>query len=259
MSNINKCIVLIPARMESSRLPGKPLKKLADIPIIVHVAIRSAQCPDVERTIVCTDSADIIYECEKYDIEVCNTKFDHQNGTERIAEASKLIGLKNDQIIIDVQGDEPFVKPEYISKVYNFIKNSKYGCVVPYQNFDEQDNINKVKIVSSSDRIVYFSRSDVPTFFGSPIRPMKKHLSIIGFKVKTLLKYYFLNPSELENIEKIELFRLLENNIPIGTFKMNGYSMSIDTEEDYQKACRIISSDKSFSKLINNGLFNEKN
>ena len=129
--NNNKCIVLIPARMESSRLPGKPLKKLAGIPIIVHVAIRSAQCPDVERTIICTDSADIIYECEKYNIEVCNTKFDHQNGTERIAEASKLIGLKNDQIIIDVQGDEPFVKPEYISKVFNLLKIQNMDVLYP--------------------------------------------------------------------------------------------------------------------------------
>ncbi len=256
--NSNKCIVLIPVRMESIRLPGKPLKKLAGIPIIAHVAIRASRCKDVERTIVCTDSADIIFECEKYGIEACNTRFDHKNGTERISEASRLLGLNNDQIVIDVQGDEPFVKPEYISKVSDFISKSNYGCVVPYQNSNEQNNINRVKIVSSSDKIIYFSRSDVPIHFGKTNEPMKKHLSIIGFKVDALNKYHMAKESELENIEKIELFRLIENNIAIGTFKMDGYSMSIDTEEDYHKACRIIQSDKYFLKLKKEGFFNVK-
>ena len=85
-----KCIVLIPARMESSRLPGKALKEIGGIPMVVHVAIRSSQCPTTDRTIVCTDSADIIFECEKYGIEACNTRGNHRNGTERIAEAAML-------------------------------------------------------------------------------------------------------------------------------------------------------------------------
>ena len=102
-----KCIVLIPARMESSRLPGKALKEIGGIPMVVHVAIRSSQCPTTDRTIVCTDSADIIFECEKYGIEACNTKGNHLNGTERIAEAAILLNLPYDQIVIYVQGDEP--------------------------------------------------------------------------------------------------------------------------------------------------------
>ena len=254
-----KCIVLIPVRMESSRLPGKPLKRLSGISIISHVAIRSAQCPLAERIIVCTDSADIIFECEKYGIEVCNTKFDHKNGTERIAEAATILGLHDDQIVIDVQGDEPFVKPEYISKVTNYVSKNGYNCVVPYQNFDEPGNSNRVKIVSSSDKVIYFSRSDVPTHFGQPTEPMKKHLSIIGFRVSALKEYNSTPPSELEKLEKIELFRLIENDISIGTFKMDGQSMSIDTEEDYQKACRMIQSDDYFLNLVKEGFFNAKN
>lgn len=253
-----KSIILIPVRMESSRLPGKPLKKLSGIPIIAHVAIRSRQCPLAERTIVCTDSADIIYECEKYGIEVCNTKFNHNNGTERIAEAATLLGLNDDQIVIDVQGDEAFVKPEYISNVTNYISKSTHECIVPYQNFNEKGNKNRVKIVSSSDKVIYFSRSDVPTHFGQPTEPMKKHLSIIGFRVSALKWYNSTPPSELENLEKIELYRLIENNVSIGTFKMDGQSMSIDTEEDYQKACRMIQSDTYFSDLVNKGFFNAK-
>ena len=251
-----KCIVLIPARMESSRLPGKALKEIGGIPMVVHVAIRSSQCPTTDRIIVCTDSADIIFECEKYGIEACNTRGDHQNGTERIAEAAILLNLPDDQIVIDVQGDEPFVSPEYISKVANFVSQSNYECVVPYQDFEEPNNTNRVKIVSSSDRIIYFSRSDVPNYFGQISRPMKKHLSIIGFRVAALKKYKSAVPAELEKLEKIELFRLIENNIAIGTFKMDGQSISVDTEEDYHKACRMIETDSYFLKLLKKGFFN---
>lgn len=254
-----KCIVLIPARMESSRLPGKALKEIGGIPMVVHVAIRSSQCPTTDRTIVCTDSADIIFECEKYGIEACNTKGNHLNGTERIAEAAILLNLPDDQIVIDVQGDEPFVSPKYISKVANFISQSKYDCVVPYQDFEEPDNTNRVKIVSSSDRIIYFSRSDVPNYFGQISQPMKKHLSIIGFRVAALKKYISGVPTELEKLEKIELFRLIENNIAIGTFKMDGQSISVDTEEDYHKACRMIETDSYFLKLLKKGFFNAEN
>ena len=253
-----KCIVLIPARMESSRLDGKPMKKIAGIPMIIHVAIRSSQCSIADRTIVCTDSADIIYECEKYGIEACNTRHDHRNGTERIAEAAMLLGLPDDQIVVDVQGDEPFVNPIYISKVANYVAKSKYVCVVPYQDFEEPNNTNRVKIVNSSDKVIYFSRADVPNYFGKTNQSMKKHLSIVGFRVNALKKYQSISSTELENIEKIELFRLIENNINIGTFKMDGESMSVDTEEDYQKACRMIETDKQFLKLLHEGFFNVK-
>lgn len=258
MKKKEKCIVLIPARMESSRLPGKALKEIGGIPMIVHVAIRSSQCSIADRTIVCTDSADIIFECEKYGIEACNTRVDNLNGTERIAEAAILLGLSDDQIVIDVQGDEPFVSPEYISNVANFVSQSNYDCVVPYQDFEEPGNTNRVKIVSSSDRIIYFSRSDVPNYFGQMSGPMKKHLSIIGFRVGALKKYIASLPTELEKLEKIELFRLIENKISIGTFKMNGQSISVDTEEDYHKACRMIETDNYFLKLLKKGFFNAK-
>jgi 3-deoxy-manno-octulosonate cytidylyltransferase (CMP-KDO synthetase) len=88
---------------------------------------------------------------------------------------------------------------------------------------------------------------------------MKKHLSIIGFRVGALKKYISAVPGELEEIEKIELFRMIENNVVIGTFKMDGQSLSIDTEEDYQKACRMIETDSYFLSLFNEGFFDAKN
>ena len=227
-----KCTILIPARMESSRLPGKALKKIGGIPMIIHVAIRSSQCSLVDRTIVCTDSSDIIFECEKYGIEVCNTRWDHKNGTERIAEAAILLELPDDQIVIDVQGDEPFVSPEYISKVANYVSQSKYGCVVPYQDFEEPDNVNKVKIVSSSDRIVYFSRSDVPNYFGQTSQSMKKHLSIIGFRVGALKKYISAVPGELEEIEKVFKSNWLGKGNYVKDFE-TGFANNLKTKNEH--------------------------
>ncbi len=115
-----KCTILIPARMESSRLPVKALKKIGGIPMIIHVAIRSSQCSLVDRTIVCTDSSDIIFECEKYGIEVCNTRWDHNNGTERIAEAAILLGIPDDQIVIDVLAPQSGIIPNLLKLTGKF-------------------------------------------------------------------------------------------------------------------------------------------
>ena len=254
-----KCIVLIPVRMESSRLAGKPMRKIAGIPMIIHVAIRSSQCPIAERTIVCTDSADIIFECEKYGIEVCNTRNNHLNGTDRIAEAAILLKLSDNQIIVDVQGDEPFVNINYISEVASNVAHSQYGCVVPYQDFEESNNPNRVKIVSSFDKIIYFSRSDVPNYFGQVNRPMKKHLSIIGFRLSGLKKFVASAPTPLENIERIELMRLIELGVPIGTFLQHGSSLSVDTMQDYELACRMMVRDDLFKKMISSGGFDARN
>lgn len=243
-------VALIPARMESSRLPGKPLKKISGIPMIVHVAKRSMLADSVDKVVVCTDSVDILFACEAYGIEVCMTKSSHQNGTERIAEAAEVMGLTDDDIIIDVQGDEPFVKPEYIQQVADFVAETDYGCVVPHQMIDEYGNLNRVKLVSHGDRILYFSRSDVPCYFGQVQQPMKKHLSIIGFRLAALRRFVSSEPTPLENIERIELMRLIELGEPIGTFHQDGVSLSVDTPEDYELACRMMERDPLFRTTI---------
>ena len=180
--NTPDSVVLIPARMESARLPGKPLKDICGIPMIVHVAKRSQLCKSVGQVIVCTDSFEITKTCEKYDISVCLTKSSHQNGTERIAEAASDLGLHDQTIVIDVQGDEAFVQPRYIEPVIEFLGCSKYGCVVPFQIMEDRNNVNRVKLVTAGDRVIYMSRLDVPYCFGQFNEPLKKHLSVIGLK-----------------------------------------------------------------------------
>ena len=243
-------IALIPARLESTRLPNKPLKIISGLPMVVHVAKRSQLAQGVTRVAVCTDSIEILMVCEKFGIEVCMTKASHQNGTERIAEAAEIMGLSETDVIVDVQGDEPFVKPDYIEQVAEFTRTSGYGCVVPHQLMEERGNLNRVKLVSHNDRVIYFSRADVPCHFGAFAQPLKKHLSIIGFRLSALRKFAAQAPTPLEEMERIELMRLVELGEPIGTFLQDGTSLSVDTPEDYELACRMMERDALFREKL---------
>ncbi len=244
----NSVVIMIPARLESSRLPGKPLKPICGIPMIVHVAKRAMLSERASRVVVCTDSVDILMTCEGYDIPVCLTRSDHRNGTERIAEAAETLGLTEDEVIIDVQGDEPFVVPEWIEEVARFVESTTYGCVVPHQFMDDYGNLNRVKLVSHGDRVLFFSRSDIPCYFGAVREPLKKHLSIIGFRLSALRRFVASPPTPLEDIERIELMRLLELGEPIGTFLQQGTSLSVDTPEDLELACRMMERDPIYKR-----------
>ena len=250
-----KLVVLIPARMNSSRLPGKALKKLSGIEMIVHVAKRCSLLNGLDRVVVCTDSIQILEVCNKYNIEVCLTSSVHENGTERIAEAAVTLGLSHEDIIVDVQGDEPFVKPEYVEKVAQFLAQTEYECVIPHQNIDEYNNVNRVKLVAHGDRVIYLSRSDVPYHFGVQKTPLKKHLSIIGFRRSGLEKFVASDSTPLENVERIELMRLLELGVPVGTFFQEGVSLSVDTSEDFELACRMMDRDELFKEMSLRGDF----
>ena len=246
----NRIIALIPARMESSRLPGKPLLDICGLPMIVHVARRARLSARVDQVVVCTDSVEILLACERHGIDVCLTRASHVNGTERIAEASESLGLRESDVIVDVQGDEPFVRPDYIEQVADFVAGSGYRCVVPYQLMDEYDNVNRVKIVASGHRVIYFSRSDIPCHFGAVRQPLKKHLSVIGFRLSALRAFAASPPTPLEDIERVELMRLIEIGEPIGTFAQDGSSLSVDTPEDYRLACRMMERDRLFLDRI---------
>ena len=247
-----KRYILIPARLESARLPRKALKKILNLPMIIHVSLRAKLCKNVDNIVVCTDSPEICWECEKYNIEVCMTKSEHKNGTERISETVNIMNIGNDDIIVDLQGDEVFVKPKDIEKVFLETEKSKFGCIVPYQKLYEMNNPNRVKIIETDRQILSMTRADAPFYFGKEKQYLKKHLSIIGFKGSLLKKFKELKTKNLEKIEKIELLRLLENNIKIGTFQMKGMTLAVDTLDDYHKSIRMMNEDLIYKKFIKN-------
>ena len=117
-------------------------------------------------------------------------------------------------------------------------------------------NVNRVKLVAYDDRVIYLSRSDIPCCFGVEKAPLKKHLSIIGFRLSGLLKFVKSNSTPIENIERIELMRLIEQGVPVGTFLQSGLSLSVDTQDDYELACRMMDRDDLFKKMnVSRGFF----
>jgi 3-deoxy-manno-octulosonate cytidylyltransferase (CMP-KDO synthetase) len=237
-----KIIALIPARMESSRLPNKALLDIHGLPMIIHVAKRSKYSKSVDDVIVCTDSLDILNECAKHEVDCFLTKKIHKNGTERICEVVNNIDISDNDLVIDIQGDEPLIHPETIDRLISNFKKSKFDIMLPYIESNDLGNANIVKLSTVGDEVFYMSRADIPYSFTEE-RKLKKHLSIIIFTIPALKKYSTFQPSELEKIEGIELMRALENRLKIGTFKESLESFSVDVFEDYQKVVRYMKND----------------
>lgn len=240
-----KKIILIPARINSKRLPAKALLPIEDIPMIIHTYKRSCLSKLKDEVFVCTDSKKIIEVCKKYNANFIWTKSLHKNGTERIAEAAKKLKLKTNDIIIDVQGDEPLINPLDIDATIGFFLKNNFDIVVPHINMKLKNKKNIVKLlVNNKNEILWMTRSDAPCFFQSPENFLKKHLSVIVFNYKSLINYSKLKTSYFEKIESVELLRALENGFKMGSNKVKSNSFSIDVKDDFKKAKIFFKKDK---------------
>jgi len=248
-----KKIILIPSRLDSKRLPGKALFKIENIPIIGHTFYRSNLTANIDGVYVCSDSNKILSWCNKNKIPSIKTKSNHINGTERIAEAVTKLNLSMDDIIIDVQGDEPLIDPKNITKAISFFEKNNFDIVVPNLKFPkEKDSTNIVKLaISNKKQILWMSRSSIPYSFYKKDIFFNKHLSTIIFTKKSLLKYSELKPSYNEKIESIELLRALENNMKLGSVNLKGDSFSVDILEDYLNAIQYLKRDRIKLKYNN--------
>ena len=227
-----RIIGLIPARLESTRLPGKPLKLIAGLPMIAHVYFRSRVSSALDDLYVCSDSLEIETLCNKLDIPHVMTSSQHTNGTERCGEAASILGLEPQDIVIDIQGDEPLVDPEHITAVSKEARLNHADIVVPHLLINEADE-NIVKVVSSTldNRILYLSRANVPYAFRGE-EPYKKHLSIISFSMRALTLFCSSHETALEKIEGVELLRAIELGLCLRTIRLRGESRAVDTQKD---------------------------
>jgi len=240
-----KKIILIPTRMNSTRLPAKALLEIEGKPIIIHTFKRAQMSNLADDVYVCTDSEKIINVCKKYKAKFIKTKSSHKNGTERIAEAAVKLDLKNQDIVIDVQGDEPLINPEDIDKTIKFFLKNNFDIVVPHINLNKRNNLNIVKILVDNKKFIkWMSRLDIPNYFKTNKILLKKHLSIIVFKINALLRYSKLKMGYFEKIESIELLRAIENGMSLGSNKINSDSFSVDVIEDFRKAKVYLKKDK---------------
>ncbi len=235
-------MIIIPARIGSSRFPNKVLADIGGMPMVVRTAKAVEAIDDV---VIATDSQEVIDIASAHDIQAVLTSSEHQSGTDRIYEAAQKLGLNENEIIINVQGDEPFIETEVVQAIYNLTNKNKENTRIlmnscyKYISNPEADDPNIVKVVTDdNDVALYFSRAKVPYPRDHHFDKYKGHLGIYGFTVKSLRNFCMLEPAPLEDIEKLEQLRALYHGYEVAMIEVNTESFGIDTPEDLEKALK---------------------
>ena len=231
---------LIPARLNSTRLEKKLIKNLDGIPVIVRTYQNICSTKLFDEVVVITDSDEIISVLKKFDIKFLKSKEDHNTGTDRIAEFSNK--FKSD-VIINVQGDEPFVLKQDLSKIINTFKNdiknkiNVISLMTKLISDEEIDNPNNVKVVvDKNNNSLLFSRSTIPFKRVENNINYFKHVGIYAFRNSFLNKFKKFKQTNLELTEMIEALRIIEHGYNIHMIEIDHEQISIDTLDDFNKA-----------------------
>ena len=238
-----KALGVIPARYGSTRFPGKPLSQIVDKPMIQHVYERASLAEKLDKIIVATDDKRIFETVRDFNGEVVMTDSDIQTGTDRVYEASKALDF---DIVLNIQGDEPLIDPDLLDSIVSeFEKDNKVYVVTPIKkvkNIDELQNPNMARVVVDKNGFaVYFSRASIPYNRDKDISEWLdndvyyRHIGVYGFKKFFLQKFVDMGTSELENIEKLEQLRILENSFKIKTVLTDYNPVCVDIPEDLKK------------------------
>ncbi|MCO7225855.1 3-deoxy-manno-octulosonate cytidylyltransferase [Pleionea sp. CnH1-48] len=238
--------VIIPARYASSRLPGKPLAMIGDKPMIQWV-YEQAQASGAQSVAVATDDQRVYDAVLDFGGVAVMTRDDHESGTDRIHEACQSLGLEESDIVVNVQGDEPFIPPEVISQVAQLMSapdSVMATLCTPIESEEERTNPNAVKVVfSERGKALYFSRHAIPYDRDQSIDADKlnqhyfRHLGIYAYRRSFLQVFAQLKPSRLESIEKLEQLRVLENGFSIEIGVASEAPLAgVDTADDLETA-----------------------
>ena len=236
--------VIIPARLASTRLPNKPLADLGGKPMVVRVAERARES-GAARIIVATDHADIVAACAAHGVEAVITRADHPSGTDRIAEVARALNLPADEVVVNLQGDEPLIDPALLAACAARISLDvpMATCAHPLTDVADVFNPNVVKVVlDKAGRALYFSRASIPwardAFAASrdtlpagyaPLR----HIGLYAYSNAFLQAYPGLDVSPLEQIEALEQLRVLWHGVPIAVHVTDSAPQAgVDTPED---------------------------
>ena len=239
-------IGVIPARLDSKRLPKKILADLNGKPLVVHTIERVLQAKKLDRVIIAIDSQETKKKLEEYDYEIFMTSKNHVSGTDRVAEVIKRI--PEAKTIINIQADEPLIDSNIIDDLVDAFKDEKIDFATVVSNkltVSDLLNPNVVKaFIDAEKNAVDFKRN----IFDLEIGGVYRHVGIYGFRRETLFTYTKLDPSLREKKSKLEQLRAIDNNIPIHTIITNYNSYGIDTQDDLDKVSEIV--DKLNNKPI---------
>ena len=238
-------MIIIPARLNSSRFANKILVDIMGLPMVIKTA-KQVSCLD--EVTIATDSQEVIDLAKEHGINAVMTSSEHQSGTDRINEAANILGLSDNDIVINVQGDEPFIEPEVVQAIINRVirisqNNEDIAMVSCYKKISSElaDDPNHVKVLlNAQNNAVYFSRSKIPYHRDHyEESSYNGHLGIYGFTKKSLNEFCKLKPSRIENIEKLEQLRAIDNEKKIAMVEVESKSFGIDTEEDLRNALKL--------------------
>lgn len=241
-------MIIIPARMASTRFPNKVLADIGGLPMVVRTAKQVMHLDDV---VVAADDEKIIDVCRSHGIKAMLTSTTHKSGTDRINECAQLLDIDDDELVINIQADEPFIEPEVLISLIDrlnslkedgrvFIMASCYNAI----NAEAAEDPNLVKVIMDADHnAIYFSRSMIPynrsgaaTYFG--------HIGIYGFTKNSLHTFCSLDDAPIEDIEKLEQLRAIYHGRKISMVKVASTGFGIDTEEDLARAKEIFLKEK---------------
>lgn len=237
-------VVIIPARYASTRLPAKPLADICGKPMIQHVYER-AQASGASAVYIATDHPEVEQACLAFGAEVVMTREDHQSGTERLAEVVTKLGLSDDTLVVNVQGDEPLLAPENVSQVARLLDGNDAPMATlstPIIDAEEALNPNAVKVVSNtSNNALYFSRAPIPYHRDALLAQqcaldfshMQRHIGIYAYRAGFISKYIELTPSPMEKLESLEQLRVLYHGYTIKIAEAEVVpAAGVDTPED---------------------------
>ena len=237
--------VIVPARLASTRLPNKPLADINGVPMVVRVAQRAALSA-ATQVVVAADSPQIVKACEEHGVRVLLTQVNHPSGSDRLAEASQLLGLSAQDMVVNVQGDEPLIDPQLINDVASLLNQHPHASMStaahPIHDLAEFTNPNVVKVVIDQAQLaMYFSRAPIPWWrdgFANGVNSLPqpaalRHIGIYGYRVGFLQSFPQLPPAPVEQGEALEQLRVLWHGHKIAvhvTDKAPG--PGVDTPED---------------------------
>ena len=243
-----KTICIIPARYASTRLPGKPLRLIAGMPMICRVFDRAARATRVDATVVATDDQRIFDAVVDHGGQAVMTRADHSTGTDRLAEA--VGNFPDAELIVNVQGDEPLINPKLIDDLIALFDGDDQlnmaTVAIELTEPSEINNPNNVKVVMDRNNYaLYFSRAAIPFERNAGKSRICKHIGIYAYRKQFLLEYAKMSPTPLEQSESLEQLRALENGHKIKVLLSNDRFIGVDTEEDLAEVNRIYEEVKS--------------
>ena len=238
-------MIVIPARLESTRFPQKVLCDLGGLPMVVRTALNTRE---VDEVVVACDDEQIESACKKHNIPCVLTSKEHSSGTDRCAEAIRKLGVAEDEVVINVQADEPFLEQGVIVTLQNLMRDKQPFMASLAKVIDGEQIIdsNLVKVVCNAHQeAIYFSRAPIPFCRDGVCEALQNmpylgHLGLYGFFARTLEEFCSLPKSPLEDIEKLEQLRAIYHKKSIAMAVVETQSVGIDTREDYEKALQYL-------------------